>query len=83
MTDYGANVARFLQEYRDARGLTNRALAYDMGMHPSSLAYWTTGRAKVDGLAFVARLSEVSGTPIADIVGLSPASDTTLNPKED
>ena len=56
-----------LKRYRtETRGITQDALAKELGVHPLTISRWETGERKIDA-ARLAKISEVTGIAKRDL----------------
>lgn len=55
-----------LKRYRTERGITQDALAKELGVHPLTISRWETGERKIDA-AYVPAVSEKTGIPKRDL----------------
>ena len=55
-----------LRAYRNNRGITQDALAKELGVHPLSISRWETGQRKIDA-SLLEAISEKTGVPAKDL----------------
>lgn len=64
-----------VKELREAKGMTQRQLADIVGVDPSTIRNWESGRNGVDVLVKVMRLCQALGAGPDDLVALDPLGD--------
>ena len=73
-----------LKDYRLDRGLTQDALAKELGVDPITVSRWETGARKIDD-GLLPRVSEVTGIPKTelrpDLARLLEQPDSTPEPE--